>query len=80
MVKNPPAKAGGDTGSSPGLRGSPGEGKWKATAVFLPEKFHGQRSLGGYHPWCHKELDATEQPPTISSRLQSVELQSTERD
>ena len=22
--------------------------------VFLPRKFHGQRSLVGYSPWCHK--------------------------
>ena len=25
--------------------------------VLLPGKFHGQRSLVGYSPWCHKELD-----------------------
>ena len=29
--------------------------------VFLPGEFHGQRSLVGYHPWGHKELDPTEQ-------------------
>ena len=34
--------------------------KWQPTAVFLPEKFHGQRSLGGYSPWGHKESDMTE--------------------
>ena len=26
----------------------------------LPEKFHGQRSLVGHHPWGCKELDTTE--------------------
>ena len=26
---------------------------------FLPGKFHGQRSLVGYSPWCCKELDMT---------------------
>ena len=26
---------------------------------FLPGKFHGQRSLVGYSPWCCKELDTT---------------------
>ena len=26
----------------------------------LPGKSHGQRSLGGYSPWGHKELDTTE--------------------
>ena len=29
--------------------------------VFLPGKFHGQRSLMGYSPWGHKESDMTEQ-------------------
>ena len=24
---------------------------------ILPEKFHGQRSLVGYNPWVHKEVD-----------------------
>jgi len=25
------------------------------TPVFWPGEFHGQRSLGGYSPWGHKE-------------------------
>ena len=29
-------------------------------AVFLPGESHGQRSLVGYSPWGHKELDITE--------------------
>ena len=29
--------------------------------VFVPGKSHGQRSLVGYSPWSHKELDITEQ-------------------
>ena len=29
--------------------------------VSLPGKFHGQRSLVGYSPWGHRELDMTEQ-------------------
>ena len=33
---------------------------WQTTPVFLPGKFHGQRSLVGYRPWGHKESDATE--------------------
>ena len=28
--------------------------------VILPEKSHGQRSLVGYSPWGHKELNMTE--------------------
>ena len=27
--------------------------------VFLPGKFHGQRSLAGYSPWGREELDMT---------------------
>ena len=34
---------------------------WQPTAVFLPEEFHGQRSLAGYSPQGCKELDMTEQ-------------------
>ena len=34
--------------------------KWQPTPVFLPGKFHGQRSLVGYSSWGHKELGATE--------------------
>ena len=31
--------------------------EWQPTAVFLPGKSHGQRSLVGYHPWGCKESD-----------------------
>ena len=31
-----------------------------ATPVFWPGESHGQRSLVGYSPWGHKELDVTE--------------------
>ena len=34
--------------------------KWQPTPVFLPGKFHGQRSLVGYSPWGNKESDMTE--------------------
>ena len=34
--------------------------KWQPTPVFSPGEFHGQRSLAGYSPWDHKELDTTE--------------------
>ena len=33
---------------------------WQPTPVFLPGKFHGQRSLVGYSPWDHKGSDMTE--------------------
>ena len=31
--------------------------KWHPIPIFLPGKFHRQRSLAGYSPWGHKELD-----------------------
>ena len=44
----------------PGLGRSPGEGNgWLPTPVFFPGEFHGQRSLLGYSPWGHNELDRT---------------------
>ena len=42
--------------------------KWLPTPVFLPGKFHGQRSLVGYGSWGHKESDMTEQLSTILHR------------
>ena len=49
----------GDLGSISGLGRSPGEGNGYLFQ-FLPGKFHGQRSLEGYRPWGHKELNTTE--------------------
>ena len=59
VVKNPPTSARntGDVGSILGLGR---RRKWQPTSVFLPGKFHGQRSLVGYNPWGHKESDPTE--------------------
>jgi len=34
--------------------------KWQPTPVILPGKFHGQKSLGSYSPWGHKESNMTE--------------------
>ena len=31
--------------------------KWHPTPAFLPGKSHGWRSLVGYSPWGHKELE-----------------------
>ena len=45
----------------PGSERSPGERNgFNPLQVFLPEEPHGQRSLEGYSPWGHKELDMTE--------------------
>ena len=41
------------------VRKIPWSRKWQSTPLFLPEKFHGQRSLVGYSPWGCKELDMT---------------------
>ena len=62
MVKNLPANAGDarDTGSDPGLGRSPGVGNANLLQYSCLETFHGQRSLVGYSPWGHKELDMTE--------------------
>ena len=62
MIKNPPVNAG-DKGLFPGLGGSPEVGNGNPL-VFLPGKFHGQRSLAGHGPWSCKELDTTEHTHT----------------
>ena len=28
---------------------------WQPAPIFLPGKFYGQKNLGGYSPWGHKE-------------------------
>ena len=38
----------------------PGRREWQPTPVFLPGESHRQRSMAGYSPWGHKELDTTE--------------------
>ena len=51
----------GDPGSIPGLGRFPGKGNgWLPMPIFLPEEFHGQRSLVGYSPRGQQELDTTE--------------------
>ena len=54
VVKNLPANAG-DIALTPGW----GNRKWQPTPVFLPGKFHEQRSLASYSPGGCKELDMT---------------------
>ena len=43
--------------------------KWQCTPVNLPRESYGQRSLPGYSPWGHKELDTTERTSTINTCL-----------
>ena len=40
--------------------------KPRPAPVFLPEKFHGQRSLTGYGPWDRRESGMTERLTTQS--------------
>ena len=51
-------------GFDPWVRKIPWKRAWQPTAVFLPGKSHGQRSLAGYSPWGRKESDTTEQLST----------------
>ena len=51
-----------DLGSTPGSGRLPWRREWLPTPVFLPEEFHGQRSLAGYSPWGCREWDKTEGP------------------
>ena len=68
----------GDTGWAPGLGRFPWRRKWQPTPVFLPMNPHGQRSLVGYSPKGHKELDMIEQCGTHAHTENSVN--STYRD
>ena len=50
----------GDLALIPGLGTSPGGGHGNPLQYSCLENPHGQRSLAGYSPWGHKELDMTE--------------------
>ena len=41
-------------GFDPRVGKIPWRRKWQPTLVFLPGQSHGQRSLAGYNPWCHR--------------------------
>ena len=62
VVKNPPVmqERCRRRGFDPWVRKTPWRRAWQPTPVFLPGKFHGQRSLVGYGPWSHKESDRAE--------------------
>jgi len=57
-VMNLPAML--ETQFDPWVRKIPWRRKQQVISVFLPGKFHGERSLVGYRPWSHKKLDMTE--------------------
>ena len=52
----------------------PLEEEMQPTAVFLPGKFNGQRSLVGYRPWGHNESNMTEHAQTHYSRQKWNEI------
>ena len=63
---------------NPCVKKIPWSRKRQPTLVFLPGKFHGQRSLAGYSPWGCKESDTSEYartrtklqpPPFLRKRL-----------
>ena len=58
-VKNLAANAGEmpEMWVSPWVGKTPRNRKWQPTPVFLPEKSRGQRSLAGYSPWGHKNVE-----------------------
>ena len=58
MVKNLPANAG-DTDLIPWVRKILWSRKWQSIPIFMPGKFHGQRSLAGYSLWGRIESDIT---------------------
>ena len=62
VVQNWPANAegAGDRGFNLWVGKIPWSRKWQCVPVFLPGKFHGQRSLVVYSSWGHKESDMTE--------------------
>ena len=60
---NLPACAGDGKGTDrfkPWVWNIPWRRKWQPPPIFLPRESHGQRSLMGYSPWSHKEVDTAE--------------------
>ena len=66
------AKDVGDTGSFPGVGKIPWRRAWQPTPVFLSGESRGQRSLAGYSPQGHKELDTSEATEHTSAWVQST--------
>ena len=72
MVKNLPAKQ--NTGFDSWVGKIPWRRKWQPTPVFLPGKYHGQRSLAGCSLWGLRESDdlATECKREVAEGLRAV--------
>ena len=63
-----------DLASVPGLGRSPGEGHGNPLQYSCLENPHGQRSLAGYSPLSHKELDMTEHLSTAQPHATQIIL------
>ena len=72
-VKNPPAMK--KTWVRSLSWEDPLEEGMQPTPVFLYKEFHGQRSLAGYSPWRHKELDMTLRLSTHMKQLAQLSVQ-----
>ena len=66
-------------GFNPWVGRIPWRRKWQSTPIFLPEKFHGQRSLAGYSPKGWRESDMTKHVPGThcppSGKVNSLSIQ-----
>ena len=60
VVKNLPANAAKRCRFNPRVGKIPWWKKWQPTQYSCLENRYGQRSLAGYSPWSHEELDTTE--------------------
>ena len=68
-VKNLPAMQ--ETACNPWIGKIPQRRKRQPTPVFLSGKSHGQRSLGGYNPWGHKESDMTHRLHNVQTYIET---------
>ena len=59
-----------DKGSIPGLEKIPWRRIWQLAPVFLPGKFHGQRSLVGHRLWGCKESETLSQHARNRKRME----------
>ena len=74
MVKNQTGNAE-DTRAFASISGSGQSLEWEVAVIpiFLPGKFHGQRSLEGYSPQGRKESDSTEHTQSLNRFIVSPE-------
>ena len=72
VVKNPPAKQ----ELNLWIWKIPWWRKWQPIPVFLPGKFHWQRNLTSYSPWCGKESHMIEHMVTMKVKVKVKVTQS----